>query len=81
MSEQLRLKTLCDRDGMEAARQWAEWAARLYRNSIESPAHFASQADWKPRFEYSIRNLSMFAEQGRIQPAEVIHQDQRRSPD
>ena len=64
MTERARLNTLCERDGLDAAKQWAHWAAGLYRRSISDPTHYASQADWKPLFERSIRELAIFAETG-----------------
>jgi hypothetical protein len=64
MNERIRLETLCTRDGVDAARQWADWSTTLYRQSIRDPDHFASQPDWKPRFEQSIRELATFAETG-----------------
>lgn len=66
MSERLRLETLCARDGMPAAKQWANWAADLYRQSMSDSTHYASQPDWKSRFEKSIRELLGFAESGLI---------------
>ena len=66
MSERLRLKTLIMRDGMEASRQWARWAAMLYRRSLGNPAHYASQADKKRLFEESIFELETFADNGII---------------
>lgn len=64
MNEQVRLKHLSARDGQDVARQWAQWAAGLYRQSINDPKHYASQPDWKPLFERSILELAMFAESG-----------------
>ncbi len=66
MSERVRLETLCVRDGVEAARQWANWAAALYRRSISDPIHYASQPHMKSLFEESIRELQIFAETGVI---------------
>lgn len=66
MSERVRLETLSVRDGTEAAKQWANWAAVLYRRSISDPAHYASQSDMKSLFEESIRELQIFAETGVI---------------
>ncbi len=60
----MRLAMLCDRDGEDAAKEWAQSVLQLYRQSMENPAHFASQADWKPRFEDSMRELAMFVERG-----------------
>lgn len=40
MSERLRLETLCARDGMPAAKQWANWAADLYRQSMSDSIHY-----------------------------------------
>ncbi len=66
MSERVRLETLVARDGMEAARQWARWAATLYRRSVTDPTHYASQPDTKPLFEKSIVQLDAFADRGTI---------------
>jgi hypothetical protein len=62
MSERIRLNLLCDRDGALVAREWAQQAAQLYGRCVENPFHFASQADWKSRFERSMHELAMFAE-------------------
>ena len=64
MSERIRLTTLCARDGVDAAREWARSTLQLYRQSLENPRHFASQADWKARFEHSMMELSTFIERG-----------------
>ncbi|WP_053378299.1 hypothetical protein [Nitrospira moscoviensis] len=64
MNERIRLERLCSRDGLEAARQWAQWAAGLYRQSLSDPMHYASQPDWRPLFERSLRELTLFAESG-----------------
>lgn len=66
MNERLRLETLCSRDGIEAARDWAHQTVEVYRRSISDSNHFASQPDWKPLFERSIRELKLFAETGVI---------------
>jgi hypothetical protein len=62
MNERLRLETLCSRDGIEAARYWAYQTVEVYRRSIGDSNHYASQPDWKPLFERSIRELKKFAE-------------------
>lgn len=66
MSERVRLETLCARDGIEKARQWARWAADLYSTCLNDPGHYASQADKKALFEQSRRELETFAESGVI---------------
>lgn len=66
MSERTRLTTLCARGGVDAAKAWAQSAIQLYRQAMENPAHFASQLDWKPRFEASIRELAAFIERGTL---------------
>ena len=66
MSERLRLETLIAREGLGQARQWAKKTAALYRLSMSDPIHYASQPDWKPLFEKSIRELKLFAETGVI---------------
>ena len=66
MSERERLEALCARDGVEAAKLWARRAANLYRVSIGNPTHYASQSDWKPLLDQSIRELEVFSETGVI---------------
>jgi hypothetical protein len=66
MMERVRLETLCARDGVEAAREWARWAAALYRRSISDPAHYASHVEKKPLFEASVAELETFADTGVI---------------
>ena len=66
MNERVRLETLRSRDGIKAAREWAKKTAVIYRHSISDPNHYASQPDWKPLFDKSIRELKMFAETGLI---------------
>jgi hypothetical protein len=73
MSERMRLETLCVQDGTDIAKQWARRAMQLYRQSIDDPTHFASQSDWKPRFEQSIWELAMFIEHETPETPEVIH--------
>jgi hypothetical protein len=67
MSDRVRLERLMSRDGLDAAREWARRAAALYRAAISDSVHFASQPDWKPRFEQLIRELENFAETGAIE--------------
>ena len=66
MNERLRLDTLCARDGIEAARDWAQQTVEVYGRSISDSNRYASQPDWKPLFERSIRELKLFAETGVI---------------
>ena len=66
MSDRIRLERLKVRDGLDAAREWARRTAGLYHQSISDPVHFASQPDWKPRFEQLIRELEQFAQRGVI---------------
>lgn len=64
MSERMRLTMLCDRDGRAVAHEWVQATLQLYRQAIQNPAHFASQADWKARFDRSMRELTTFIECG-----------------
>lgn len=66
LSERLRLDTLVARDGIEAAREWARWAANVYRGAVTDRTHYASQADKKPLFEKTIVQLETFADRGFI---------------
>lgn len=60
----MRLTMLCDRDGRAVAHEWVQATLQLYRQAIHNPAHFASQADWKARFDRSMRELTTFIECG-----------------
>jgi hypothetical protein len=40
---------------------------------LDNPTHFAAQADWKARFERSMRELATFVEHGNEDASEVIH--------
>lgn len=62
----MRLTMLCDRDGVDAAKAWAQSTLHIYRQSLENPAHFASQSDWKARFEQSMRELATFIDRGSL---------------
>ncbi len=64
--ERRRLETLSLRDGQEAARQWARWAADLYRRSVNDPQHYASHADKRELFEKSLLQLEAFAGTGTL---------------
>jgi hypothetical protein len=66
MGERMRLETLSARDGVDAAREWASWAAALYRRSILDSTHYASQPDFRDLFAQSIREFESFAESGVI---------------
>lgn len=66
MAERLRLETLVARDGLEEAKQWADKTVGLYRSSFCTPTHYASQFDWKLRFEESVQELTYFAATGEI---------------
>lgn len=60
----MRLTMLCVRDGVDAAGEWAQSTLQLYRQSVGNPTHFASQSDWKARFEQSMQELAAFIEHG-----------------
>jgi hypothetical protein len=66
MSERLRLETLVARDGLDEAKRWASWAAALYRQSMQTPGHYASQAELRPLFEQSSREFDNFVKTGLI---------------
>jgi hypothetical protein len=66
MKERVRLERLIERDGREVAKEWARRTAGLYRQSLSDPAHFASQPDWRPRFEEVLRELENFADMGTL---------------
>ena len=71
----MRLAMLRARDGEEVAKEWARSIVRLYRRSVENPAHFASQLDWKARFERSMQELATFVEHGTEHLAEIAQEE------
>ena len=64
MNERLRLETLCSRDGIKTTRAWAKATVVAHRLYISDSNHYASQSDWRPLFEKSLRELTMFADTG-----------------
>ncbi|GKS57984.1 hypothetical protein YTPLAS18_15110 [Nitrospira sp.] len=66
MSERLRLQHLESSRGEEAARTWAAGTAKLYLAITRDPHHYASHAEWQPRFQHSIRDLEQFVRPSRV---------------
>jgi len=77
MNERLRLELLSARDGLDLARQWALATANLYQQAVDTPMHFASQPEWKPRFERVICELTVFSHTGILQEIDLT--DERRA--
>ncbi|CUS39502.1 hypothetical protein [Candidatus Nitrospira nitrificans] len=67
MTERMRLELLSARDGLDIARQWALSTANLYQQAVDTPLHFASQSEWRPRFERAIGELTLFSQTGIVQ--------------
>ncbi len=65
-AERRRLEMLRSRDGEEAARRWAAWAANLYRSCLEDPRHYASHAEKRELFLKSMTELEQFARTGTV---------------
>ena len=57
ISEADRINLLIRRDGAEAARAWVERTLAIYRNAVASPHSHASQREYRPLFEQSIREF------------------------
>ena len=55
--EEERINFLLQRDGSEATRNWVERTLNIYLRAIVSPASHASQKEYKPLFESSIREF------------------------
>jgi hypothetical protein len=64
ISERVRLERLIERDGKEASKRWARWAATLYRQCVTDSTHYASQAERRALFDESISQLERFAKTG-----------------
>jgi hypothetical protein len=67
MNERTRLQLLSARVGLDAAKQWARSTANLYQQAVDTPAHFASQPEWRPRFERVVCELTIFSQTGILQ--------------
>ena len=67
MNERTRIEFLCARDGLDIARQWALSTANLYQQAIDDPGQYASYAEWRPRFERVICELTVFSQTGVLQ--------------
>lgn len=52
-----RINFLVQRDGEPAARAWIETTLKLYREAIAHPRSHASNKDYQPLFEESIREF------------------------
>lgn len=50
MSERERLAFLVQRDGAEAAAEWARRTMRIYRRALLAPRHFAGAPEYRRRF-------------------------------
>ena len=57
ISENQRIELLVRRDGVQQAREWVARTLALYRQAIASGASHAATADYRPRFEQSIREF------------------------
>lgn len=55
--EEERINFLLQRDGSEATRNWVERTLNIYLRAIASPTSHASQKEYKPQFERSIREF------------------------
>ena len=67
MTERKRLELMSARDGLDIARQWALSTANLYQQAIDDPGQYASYAEWRPRFERVICELTVFSQTGILQ--------------
>jgi hypothetical protein len=54
--EEGRIEFLVKRDGKEAACQWVERTAQIYRKALASDSH-AVFPQYRPRFEQSVRDF------------------------
>lgn len=52
------------RDGEDASRRWAAWAADLYRSSVDDPQHYAAHAEKRALFLKSMDELETYARTG-----------------
>ncbi|ADE15242.1 hypothetical protein Nhal_2143 [Nitrosococcus halophilus Nc 4] len=56
-AEEERINLLLQRDGLEATRNWVARTLNIYREAVASPASHASQKNYKPLFEKSIKEF------------------------
>jgi hypothetical protein len=56
-SEADRIRLVVERDGLEAAVEWVRRTLQIYVQALDDPANFARAAEYRPRFEQSIREF------------------------
>lgn len=61
--EAQRIARLIDRDGLDAARQWARRTAGIYRSAVLNPLHFAHSGERRRQFIEAYLELKRFGAQ------------------
>lgn len=56
-SEADRIRLVVERDGLDAAIEWVRRTLQIYVQALNDPANFARAAEYRPRFEESIREF------------------------
>jgi hypothetical protein len=56
-SEVDRIRLVVERDGRDAAIQWVRRTLQIYVQALDDPTNFARAAEYRPRFEESVREF------------------------
>ena len=63
LSEADRIRLVVERDGLDAAVEWVRRTLQIYAQALDDPANFARAAEYRPRFEQSIRAFEAWLNQ------------------
>ena len=63
LSEAGRIRLIVERDGLDSAVQWVHRTLQIYAQALDDPANFARAAEYRPRFEQSIREFEAWLDQ------------------
>ncbi len=63
LSEAQRIRLVVERDGLDTAVEWVHRTLQIYTRALDDPANFARAAEYRPRFEQSIREFETWLDQ------------------
>jgi hypothetical protein len=63
LSEAQRIRLVVERDGLDTAVEWVHRTLQIYTQALDDPANFARTAEYRPRFEQSIREFETWLDQ------------------
>jgi hypothetical protein len=58
-----RIQLVVERDGLDTAIEWVRRTLQIYVQALDDPTNFARAAEYRPRFEESIRAFEAWLDQ------------------